>query len=61
MSTVLARRVRGFHALLKMALNDEQRRLPPDERAVASIKKRKLVTKDRIVLQNDHADASTTA
>ncbi len=38
MSIVLARRLRGFHALLEMALRDERARLQPDDRAVASIK-----------------------
>lgn len=48
MSIVLARRLRAFHALLEMALRDERARLRPDDRTVASIKKKKLVIKDRL-------------
>ena len=48
MSIVLARRWRGFHALLEMALRDERARPRPDDRTVAGIKKKKLVIKDRL-------------
>lgn len=48
MSIVLARRWRGFHALLEMALRDERSRPCPDERTVAGIKKKKLLIKDRL-------------
>ena len=48
MSIVLARRWRGFHALLEMALRDERARPRPDDLTVASIKKKKLVLKDRL-------------
>lgn len=48
MSIVLARRLRGVHALLETALRDERSRLRPDDRAIAGIKKRKLAIKDRL-------------
>ena len=48
MSIVLARRLRGSHTLLEMALKDEQARPRPDDRTVAGIKKKKLVIKDRL-------------
>ncbi len=48
MSIVLARRLRGFHALLEMALRDERARPRPDDGTVAGIKKKKLVIKDRL-------------
>ena len=53
MSIVLARRLRGFHALLAMALRDERARLQQDDRAVASIKKKKLAIRDRLVAFDD--------
>lgn len=49
MSIVLAHRLRGFHSLLEMALRDERARPRPDDRTVASIKK-KLVIKDRLAV-----------
>lgn len=48
MSIVLAHRLRGFHALLEMALRDERARPRPDDRTVAGIKKKKLAIKDRL-------------
>ncbi|MFA4893396.1 DUF465 domain-containing protein [Brevundimonas sp.] len=48
MSIVLARRLRGLHTLLEMALKDERARPRPDDRTVAGIKKKKLVIKDRL-------------
>lgn len=48
MSIVLARRLRGVHALLETALRDERARPRPDERAIAGIKKKKLAIKDRL-------------
>jgi len=48
MSVVLARRLRGYHALLEMALKDERSRARPDDRALAGIKKKKLAIKDRL-------------
>jgi hypothetical protein len=48
MSIVLANRLKGYHSLLEMALNDERARLRPDDRTVAGIKKKKLVIKDRL-------------
>ena len=48
MSVVLAHRLKGCHALLELALRDERARLRPDERTITSIKKRKLVIKDRL-------------
>jgi len=74
MSIVLARRLRGFHALLEMALRDERTRPQPDEmalrdertrpqpddRAVASIKKKKLAIRDRLVAFNDRQGRSTS-
>ena len=48
MSIVLARRLRGSHTLLEMALKDERARPRPDDRTVAGIKKKKLVIKDRL-------------
>lgn len=50
MSIVLARRLRGFHALLEMALKDERSRPRPDDRTLAGIKKKKLAIKDRLVV-----------
>ena len=48
MSIVLARRLLGRHGLLELALREERARPRPDDRAVAGIKKRKLVIKDRL-------------
>ena len=53
MSIVLARRLRGFHDLLEMALRDERARPRPDDRTVAGIKKKKLAIKDRITALED--------
>jgi hypothetical protein len=50
MSIVLARRLRGFHALLEIALTDERARPRPDDRTIAGIKKKKLVIKDRLAV-----------
>lgn len=50
MTIVLAHRLRGFHALLEMALRDERARARPDERTVATIKKKKLAIKDRLAV-----------
>ena len=50
MSTVLARRLRGLHALLERALKDERARPRPDAGAVAGIKKKKLAIKDRLAV-----------
>lgn len=50
MSTVLARRLRGLHTLLEMALRDERSRPSPDDRTVARIKKKKLAVKDRLAV-----------
>lgn len=50
MSIVLAHRLRGFHSLLEMALRDERGRPRPDDSTVASIKKKKLVIKDRLAV-----------
>lgn len=50
MSIVLARRLRGFQALLEMALKDERARPRPDDRTVAGIKKKKLAIKDRLAV-----------
>ena len=52
MSNVLAHRLRGFHALLEMALKDERARPRPDARTVAGIKKKKLAIKDRLAVFN---------
>ena len=60
MSIVLARRLRGFHALLEMALRDERARLQPDDRAVTSIKKKKLAIRDRLVAFDDRQNPSTS-
>lgn len=60
MSIVLARRLRGFHALLEMALRDERARPLPDDRAVASIKKKKLVIRDQLVAFDDRQSPSTS-
>ncbi|MEH6664457.1 MAG: YdcH family protein [Brevundimonas sp.] len=60
MSTVLARRLQGFHALLEMALRDERSRPGgPDDRTVARIKKKKLAVKDRLAAFDDRP--ATTA
>ena len=48
MSIVLAHRLRGFHALLEMALRDERARLSPNDRTLAGIKKKKLAIKDQL-------------
>ena len=48
MSIVLARRLKGMHFLLQMALKDERARPRPDDRTVAGIKKKKLAIKDRL-------------
>jgi hypothetical protein len=48
MSIVLVRRLRGFHALLEMALSDERARVRPDDRELAWIKKKKRIIKDRL-------------
>lgn len=53
MSIVLANRLRGLHALLEMALSDERTRPRPDDRTLVSIKKKKLVIKDRLVVFDD--------
>ena len=58
MSIVLARRLRGFHALLEMALRDERARPQPDDAAVASIKKKKLAIRDRLVGFDDRQSPS---
>ncbi|MFN3669826.1 MAG: DUF465 domain-containing protein [Brevundimonas sp.] len=60
MSIVLARRLRGFHALLEMALRDERARPRPDDRAVASIKKKKLAIRDRLMAFGDRQGRSTS-
>ncbi len=48
MSMVLARRLRGFHTLLEMALRDERARPNPDDRILAGLKKKKLAIKDQL-------------
>jgi hypothetical protein len=48
MTIVLAHRMRGFHALLEMALRDERARPRPDDRTIAGIKKKKLAIKDQL-------------
>ncbi len=60
MSIVLARRLRGFHALLEMALRDERARPRPDDRTVAGIKKKKLVIKDRLARFDGRQTSSTS-
>ena len=50
MTIVLAHRLRGFHALLEMALRDERVRPLPDDRSIAGIKKKKLAIKDRLAV-----------
>ena len=50
MTIVLAHRLRGFHALLEMALSDERARPLPDDRSIAGIKKKKLAIKDRLAV-----------
>ena len=53
MSIVFARRLRGFHALLEMALSDERARPRPDDHTIAGIKKKKLAVKDRLAVFHD--------
>ncbi|NBB53431.1 DUF465 domain-containing protein [Rhizobium sp. CRIBSB] len=53
MTNVLAHRLRGFHALLEMALSEERARPRPDDRSIAGIKKRKLAIKDRLAVFDD--------
>jgi len=48
MSIVLAHRLRGFHALLEIALREERARQSPDDLALAGIKKKKLAIKDQL-------------
>ena len=60
MSIVLARRLRGFHALLEMALRDERARPQPDDAAGASIKTKKLAIRDRLVVFDDRQSPSTS-
>lgn len=48
MSMVLARRLRGFHTLLEMALRDERARPNPDDRILSGLKKKKLAIKDQL-------------
>lgn len=60
MSIVLAHRLRGCHALLELALGEERSRLQPDERMLATIKKKKLALKDRLMLL-DHIRTSTAS
>lgn len=48
MSIVMERRLRGFHALLEMALRDERSRPRPSDLVVADIKK-KLSIKDQLM------------
>ena len=60
MSIVLARRLRGFHALLEMALKDERARPRPDDRTVAGIKKKKLAIKDRLAIFDDRQMSSAS-
>lgn len=50
MTIVLAHRLRGFHALLEMALSDERARPRSDDRSIAGIKKKKLAIKDRLAV-----------
>jgi len=58
MTTVLARRLQGLHALLEMALRDERSRPSPDDRTVARIKKKKLAVKDRLAVFDSHPTPS---
>ncbi|QTN18467.1 YdcH family protein [Brevundimonas sp. AJA228-03] len=60
MSIVLARRLRGLHALLEMALNDERARPRPDDRTIAGIKKKKLAIKDRLAVFGDRQMSSAS-
>jgi hypothetical protein len=60
MSIVLAHRLKGCHALLEMALRDERARLRPDEKTLATIKKKKLVIKDRLMLFDDRRTSSSS-
>ncbi len=60
MSIVLARRWRGFHALLEMALRDERARPRPDDRTVAAIRKKKLIIKDRLAGFDDRQVSSAS-
>ena len=48
MTTVLVHRLRGHHALLEIALEEERSRAMPDDRRLAGIKKKKLAIKDRL-------------
>ena len=59
MSTVLARRLQGFHTLLEMALRDERSRPSPDDRTVARIKK-KLAVKDQLAVFDAHPTSSAS-
>lgn len=59
MSIVLARRLRGLHALLETTLRDERARPRPDDRTVAGIKK-KLVIKDRLARFDGSQTSSTS-
>lgn len=60
MSIVLARRLRGHHVLLEMALRDERPRPHPDARTLARIKK-KLVITDRLAVFDDRHTLSASS
>lgn len=53
MSIVLARRLRGFQALLEMALRDERARPRPNDHTLAGIKKTKLAINNRLAGVDD--------
>lgn len=57
MSIVQEHRLKGCHALLELALRDERARLRPDDRTLATIKK-KLAIKDRLRFFDDRRTSS---
>ncbi len=49
MSNVFERRLRGMHALLEKALKEERSRPRPSDHVIATLKKKKLSIKDRLL------------
>jgi hypothetical protein len=60
MSIVLEHLLKGCHALLELALRDERARLRPNDRTLATIKKKKLAIKDKLRLFDDRRTSSAS-
>ncbi len=52
MSIKFERRLRGMHAVLERALKDERSRPRPSDHVIATLKKKKLSIKDRLLSLN---------